>query len=169
MAISIKEETLQLALESVGLRSLPKKHTASDRDLWVRGIALVSKCGGIHNYVLVENEGEAKITRDFGACRAILKIEEIYPYDFLERIDTPDLRSDNAIITFLSRNGYNAAEIEALLLRTDKDSETIKADKAKVKTYVTKVALKLAKRKREEEDRVRKMKTQTQEAHEEED
>lgn len=156
MAISIKEETLQLALESVGLRSLPKKYTATDKDLWVRGIALVSKCGGIHSYALVENVGEAKITRDFGACRAILEIEEIYPYDFLERVDTPDLRSDSAVVTFLSRNGYDAAEIEALLLQEYKDSETIKAHKAQVKSYITKVTLKLAKRKREQEDVVKK-------------
>lgn len=159
MSLSPTEITLQEALQDFGLRTLPREWKSESNVIWVSGIARVTKVGSRTEYVKCVNNGHniPSITRDYGACAAILSVDAIYPVDILDKSKTPDLRSDKAIIAFLSKNGYNEAAITSMLSKEDKSPEEFKADRAVVKGYITQVAITLAKKMLAEEDRVKEI------------
>lgn len=148
-----KQISLQAALQDFGLRELPKE--LQPNEIWITAIGLVTKgCGS--EYVKLTNENDAPVVKkDYGTCSAILKIEKIFPVDKLDKRFVPDLRSNKAIIEFLSKNGYAPNQAEALLSKDNKTPEQIQEDRAKVKKAVTSVAIKLAKQTLAEEKRCR--------------
>lgn len=155
-----KEETLQLALQKTGLRTLPKALTPNDSRVWITGIVLCRK-GGFETYALANNDGYGKpsITQDFGPCITISSVLSIHPIDVLDKRLTPDLRSDKAVITFLSKNGYDEAQITAMLDKSAHATpEEAKADREKVKGFVNQVAIILAKKTLAEEERCKGIK-----------
>lgn len=149
--MSSQEITMQECLSVTGLRMLPAKITPSYDKTWIRAIALVTKAGGRREYVLCENDGHDKpvIKRDFGICAAILRIEEIYPYEEADRTIVPMFKNDAEIIHYLCKSKYDKAEIEALLKAGDREE---------IQRRIHEVALGMQKRKKSEEERVRKMK-----------
>lgn len=155
--ISIKQETLQRALEKTGLRELPK--TAIDNGtIWITAIVMVEKTGGIQSYCLASNDGEGgiAITNDFGPSLAIVRILAVYPVEKLDKRFRPDLRSDKQIIAFLVKNGYDEATIAKMLDKTSHNStETLNADRQKVRAMVNKVAIKLSRQTLAEDERCR--------------
>lgn len=158
--MSPKEETLQLALQKTGIRSLPKALTPNDSRVWITAIVLCRK-GGFETYALANNDGKGNpsITHDFGPCIVISEILSVHPIDCLDKRFTPDLRSDKAIITFLSKNGYDEALITAMLDKSAHDTaEEAKADRAKVKGLINQVAIMLAKKMLAEEERCKEIK-----------
>lgn len=162
MALTIKDISLQECLQNVGLKELPGEWSVMDGNKWIRAIALVNKIGGISNYVLVvNNNGKTTITRDFGPSRMVTSIVSIHPYEKLGRLDTPQLYSKKDTITFLSKNGYDADSITALLSEDGKTQADIDRDKNIVDGYVNDVALKIAKAKLTEKDRINEMKSYT--------
>ena len=144
--ISVKEETLQQALQVAGLRGLPKATTANSKDIWLKGIALVSKFRGVQNYCIVENvQNKPKIIQDFGPSLYIISIDAIYPYEVLDKKSVPDMRSPEEIVKYLVSNGHNANVIKELLSKDNKTPEQVKADKDIIKDYITQAAIKNAK------------------------
>lgn len=161
MAINIKDETLQLALKEAGIISLPRGMSSASDKIWISAIVLTKRINGQESYAYALNDGSGKpvIKADFGPYLAISQILSIHPVESVEKRFQPDLRSDKQIVTFLSKNGYNPVEIEALLDKKTHDTpESIRSDRAKVKSYVTKVAITLAKQTLMEEKRVKDIK-----------
>lgn len=156
--ISIKEDSLQQALQATGLRGLPKASSPTSKEIWLKGIALVSKFKGIKNYCLVDNNnGRPHLTRDFGPALHIISIDEIYPYEVLDKKNIPDLRSPEEIVKYLVSNGYQAEEIRNLLSKDGKSSDEVKKDKDIVKNYITIAAIKNAKIMAKERERCEKL------------
>lgn len=143
--ITKKEETLQRCLEKTGLRKLPS--TVQEGKVWIDGIALVKRINGQEDYVLVQNDGDnnPNVVQDFGPCVMIHTIETIYPVNTVDRKFVPDLRSNKAVTEFLVRYNYDKDEITALLDKEGKTADRIAADRAKIKNYITKTSIRIAK------------------------
>ena len=156
--ITVKQETLQYALEKTGLRELPKPISPDSGIIWITAIVMVEKAGGVQSYCLASNDGEGgvSITHDFGPSLAIMKILSVHPVETLEKRFRPDIRSNRQTIDFLAKNGYNADTIAQMLDKASHDTpESLAADRAKVRDMVNKVALKLSKQTLAEEERCR--------------
>lgn len=154
--ITPEEETLQIALQEAGLRALPKEWKPESSVVWITAIALVTKVGCRREYVYCHNSGYnlPSVAKDYGACAAIISFDAIYPVEILDKRFTPDLRSNDAIIKFLAKNGHQASVVASLLSKDGKTPEEIKKDKAIVKSYVNQAAIVLAKKTLAEESRV---------------
>lgn len=157
MALSVKEETLQEALQHTGCRRLPP--VLRENEVWIKAIALVRKITAVENYVLVENNGynRPRITKDFGPCAYITGIKDIYPYELLDSKRTPTLRTDNETYKFLRAYGYDAKHLTALFNPADKTPEQIAADRETIKGYVTNVSIRLAKQNMVEDEKANEL------------
>jgi hypothetical protein len=124
MGISILDISRQDAIAAAGLACLPDKLSSTATVVWLRAIGLVRKINGTKNYVLLESDGErTKIKRDFGSVAQIAEIEEIYPYESLEKKYVPSFQTDEDMLSYiLKMNGNNVRE-KALLDRSDKSYE----------------------------------------------
>ena len=93
MAKDILRESLIDALSWASLRELPDKDNGEN--IWIRALALVSKRDGSKAYVaLVKGKnGEDRIIRDFGSVSMIVKIEEIYAFEYLDSSYLPTFDS----------------------------------------------------------------------------
>jgi hypothetical protein len=93
MAKDILRESLIDALSWASLRELPEKDNGEN--IWIRALALVSKRDGSKAYVaLVKGKnGEDRIIRDFGSVSVIVKIEEIYAFEYLDSSYLPTFES----------------------------------------------------------------------------
>ena len=93
MAKDILRESLIDALSWASLRELPEKDNGEN--IWIRALALVSKRDGSKSYVaLVKGKnGEDRIIRDFGSVSVIVKIEEIYAFEYLDSSYLPTFDS----------------------------------------------------------------------------
>lgn len=93
MAKDILRESLIDALSWASLRELPEKDNGEN--IWIRALALVSKRDGSKAYVaLVKGkDGEDRIIRDFGSVSIIVKIEEIYAFEYLDSSYLPTFDS----------------------------------------------------------------------------
>jgi hypothetical protein len=93
MAKDILRESLIDALSWASLRELPEKDNGEN--IWIRALALVSKRDGSKSYVaLVKGKnGEDRIIRDFGSVSMIVKIEEIYAFEYLDSSYLPTFDS----------------------------------------------------------------------------
>lgn len=104
MAKDILRESLIDALSWASLRELPEKDNGEN--IWIRALALVSKRDGSKAYVaLVKGkDGEDRIIRDFGSVSMIVKIEEIYAFEYLDSsyIPTFDSKKKEDKIKWLS-------------------------------------------------------------------
>lgn len=160
MSLTPTEITLQEALSDCGLRALPKECKPDGNTVWITAIALVTKIGGRKEYVKCVNDGGGtpSIVRDYGTCAAIVSVNSIHPVDVLDKRFTPDLRSNETVIKFLSKNGYDESAVALLLSKEGKTPEQAKEDRAAVRGYVNKVAITLAKKTLAEEARCRDIK-----------
>jgi hypothetical protein len=93
MAKDILRESLIDALSWASLRELPERDNGEN--IWIRALALVSKRDGSKAYVaLVKGKnGEDRIIRDFGSVSMIVKIEEIYAFEYLDSSYLPTFDS----------------------------------------------------------------------------
>lgn len=93
MAKDVLRESLIDALSWASLRELPEKDNGEN--IWIRALALVSKRDGSKAYVaLVKGKnGEDRIIRDFGSVSMIVKIEEIYAFEYLDSSYLPTFDS----------------------------------------------------------------------------
>lgn len=154
MGLSEREYTLQMCLQEVGLSELPPAISASYTKRWIKGICLARKLNGIMSYCMCENDGgKTRLKKDFGQILPVLEIVAIHPYMELDSKYIPDLRSNKQIIEFLTKNGYTADNIEALLSKNDKTNEQQRKDRQTVKDFVIKAAIKNAKAMSDEENR----------------
>lgn len=167
--MNYKDYTLGECLSATGLRSLPKAIAEGDGKIWLNAIVLVSK-GGLEEYCLAANDGygKPKITRDFGACRVVSRIVSVHPTETFGGYDIiPPLKTDKAILTYLTKNAHDTAEIEALLSKEGKSEAQIQADRNTINKYVIDLAMRNARAKLAERERVNKIKSYKENGNEE--
>lgn len=147
--MTYEEKTLAEAMSYAKVPKLPEEYKATGIKIWARAIVKVKKYNGRSNYALAVNDGSGspRIVKDFGEMIGIKTFEAIYPYEYVTDEKMPSLRNKKDIIAFLGVYGYNEDDITALLANTDaegnaKTDEQKSSDKALVKSYIEKIALK---------------------------
>ena len=114
---SIKEKSLISCLAALDLRDLPKER--DKEDVWILAVGLVSKIDGTFSYAALrkDEDGNARVVKDFGNICAIRKIEKVYPYKFLDTSFMPmfKTRAKDERIAWLERMGEkgNFSEMSA--------------------------------------------------------
>lgn len=114
---SIKEKSLISCLAALDLRDLPKEW--DKENVWVLAVGLISKIDGTFSYAALkkDNDGNAKVYKDFGNICAIRGIEKVYPYKFLDASFMPmfKTRAKDERIAWLERMGEkgNFSEMSA--------------------------------------------------------
>ena len=90
-----EEKNLLDALSWCGLKKLPEKDNGED--IWIEALAKVSKANGSIGYVYIKKNGELKdvIAKDFGDISMIVKIDEVYPFNFLKASFMPTFKANN--------------------------------------------------------------------------
>lgn len=143
------EKTLAEAMSYAKVPKLPEEYKTTGMKIWARAIVKVKKYNGRSNYALAVNDGSGspRVVKDFGEMVGIKTFEAIYPYEYVTDEKMPSLRNKKDIIAFLGVYGYNEDDIAALLANTDaegnaKSDEQKTSDKALVKSYIEKIALK---------------------------
>lgn len=122
------EESLFSCLAFCKLSQLPEKEDG--KSVWLNAIAKTRKNDGCYYYAYVERgkDGKPKIMRDFGAVRAIVKMEEFYPIVYLDSSYVKKFKKDEEgtekLIEYLKKEGvvmdYETADRKAF------DKENIK-------------------------------------------
>ena len=104
---NIKEKSLINCLAALDLRDLPKEW--DKEDVWILAVGLVSKIDGTFSYTALrkDEDGNARVVKDFGNICAIRKIEKVHPYKFLDASFMPmfKTRSKDERIAWLERMG----------------------------------------------------------------
>ena len=122
------EESLFDCLAFCKLSQLPEKEDG--KSVWVNAIAKTRKNDGCYYYCYVERDkdGKPKIMRDFGAVRAIVKMEEFYPIVYLDSSYVKKFKKDEegtaSLIEYLKSIGVKI-DFESAT-RKDLDKENIK-------------------------------------------
>ena len=117
MGNDILRKSLIDALSWASLRELPEKDNGEN--IWIRAIALASKRDGSKSYVaLVKGKnGEDRMVRDFGSIAQVVKIEEVYAFEYLDSsyIPTFDSKKKEDKIKWLNlhRPGVNYEEMSS--------------------------------------------------------
>lgn len=136
------KNSLDKALESAGLAVRPKKMTEKSTPYWLKAICRVYKSNGVYSYCLCENvDGKCVIKRDFGPMAAIVRIEDIFPYEVLEKRFIPKLRTDREIERYLIKSDVPAEQIKVLMSKENKTNEEISADRKTLKEMVMNIAM----------------------------
>lgn len=122
------EESLFDCLAFCKLSQLPEKEDG--KSVWLNAIAKTRKNDGCYYYAYVERDkdGKPKIMRDFGAVRAIVKMEEFYPIVYLDSSYVKKFKKDEegtaSLIEYLKSVGVKIDFDNAT--RKDLDKENIK-------------------------------------------
>lgn len=114
---NIKKKSLISCLAALDLRDLPKEW--DKEDVWILAVGLVSKIDGTFSYAALrkDEDGNARVVKDFGNICAIRKVEKVYPYKFLDASFMPTFktRAKDERIAWLERMGEkgNFSEMSA--------------------------------------------------------
>ena len=114
---NIKKKSLISCLAALDLRDLPKEW--DKEDVWILAVGLISKIDGTFSYAALKEDenGDARVVKDFGNICAIRKIEKVYPYKFLDASFMPmfKTRAKDERIAWLERMGEkgNFSEMSA--------------------------------------------------------
>lgn len=148
--VESESKTLVEALSAAHLSELPKPLPATSHEtVWLRAIALVTKCNSKRNYIVAHNDGKGGISvvHDFGSVAQIRKVDAIYPFEYLSEDYIPPMRNKRDIATVLSEAGYEEKGYLPLLSNNDeagnpKSAEQKERDKARVREMIFAVAIK---------------------------
>ena len=126
--LSKTEQSMFDCLAFCKLSQLPEKEDG--KSVWLNAIAKTRKNDGCYYYCYVERDkdGKPKIMRDFGAVRAIVKMEEFYPIVYLDSSYVKKFKKDDegtaSLIEYLKSIGVKIDFENAT--RKDLDKENIK-------------------------------------------
>lgn len=116
---NIKDTSLIDALTYCSLRELPEEDTKEYQ--WLKAVALVQKRDGSQSYVLIEKDKDMKdrIVKDFGHISSILKVLNIYPYEYLDADKTPKFKTlkKEERIDWLKLNGEHGVDYSEMTLK----------------------------------------------------
>lgn len=106
---NIKEKSLIICLAALDLRDLPNEW--DKENVWILAVGLVSKIDGSFSYAALrkDEDGNARVVKDFGNVCAIRMIEKVYPYKYLDARFMPifKTRAKDERIAWLERMGEN--------------------------------------------------------------
>lgn len=106
---NIKEKSLINCLAALDLRDLPKEW--DKENVWILAVGLVSKIDGTFSYAALkkDEDGNARVVKDFGNICAIRQVEKVYPYKFLDASFMPyfKTRAKDERISWLEHMGEN--------------------------------------------------------------
>lgn len=90
---NIKEKSLINCLAALDLRDLPKEW--DKENVWILAVGLLSKIDGTFSYAALrkDEDGNARVVKDFGNICAIRRIEKVYPYKFLDASFMPTFKT----------------------------------------------------------------------------
>ena len=90
---NIKEKSLINCLAALDLRDLPKEW--DKENVWILAVGLVSKIDGTFSYAALkkDEDGNARVVKDFGNICAIRQIEKVYPYKYLDASFMPTFKT----------------------------------------------------------------------------
>ena len=114
---NIKEKSLINCLAALDLRDLPKEW--DKENVWILAVGLLSKIDGTFSYAALrkDEDGNARVVKDFGNICAIRMIEKVYPYKYLDASFMPifKTRAKDERIAWLERMGEkgNFSEMSA--------------------------------------------------------
>lgn len=111
-----EQSSLTDALNECQVTELPSE-LSEDSDIWLVAIVKVRKCNGKANYAKAVNDGygNPKIVKDFGTMAAIVRIDKIYPVEYLRKSAIPKIRDAKQFVTYLSMHGEDKERIAAML------------------------------------------------------
>ena len=119
---SIKEKSLISCLAALDLRDLPKEW--DKENIWILAVGLISKIDGTFSYAALKKDenGDARVVKDFGNFCAIRKIVKLYPYKYLDASFMPffKTRSKDERISWLELMGEKDNFSEMSLKELDK-------------------------------------------------
>ena len=119
---SIKEKSLISCLAALDLRDLPKEW--DKENIWILAVGLISKIDGTFSYAALKKDenGNARVVKDFGNICAIRGIEKVYPYKYLDASFMPffKTRSKDERISWLELMGEKDNFSEMSLKELDK-------------------------------------------------
>lgn len=102
---NIKEKSLINCLAALDLRDLPKEW--DKENIWILAVGLISKIDGTFSYAALrkDEDGNARVVKDFGNICAIRGIEKVYPYKYLDASFMPvfKTRAKDERIAWLER------------------------------------------------------------------
>lgn len=102
---NIKEKSLINCLAALDLRDLPKEW--DKENVWILAVGLLSKIDGTFSYAALrkDEDGNARVVKDFGNICAIRQIEKVYPYKYLDASFMPvfKTRAKDERIAWLER------------------------------------------------------------------
>lgn len=142
------EQSLSNALSYARVPELPQS-VDQQEGVWTKAIILVKKYNNRQNYAVAHNDGNGNplIVADFGPSCGIKEIVGIYPYSFVTKAYTPNLKTKDDIVAYLVNHGENEAEIRQLISdkhpnNRAKAEARKKEDNEKIKSLVAKYSLK---------------------------
>ena len=102
---NIKEKSLINCLAALDLRDFPKEW--DKENVWILAVGLLSKIDGTFSYAALrkDEDGNARVVKDFGNICAIRMIEKVYPYKYLDASFMPvfKTRAKDERIAWLER------------------------------------------------------------------
>lgn len=134
---------------------MPQPLKATDSKRWVKAVVKTKTAFG-YGYAMADNiSSKPSLKRTFGKSAAIISIEEIYPYEFLESRFMPRFKNDAQIREFLRRNELPEPYIDSLLSKEGKTIEQQKADRATIDNIINDIALGIASKTLVDEEKMR--------------
>jgi len=111
-------------LSYLNLGKMPPILNEKDDRIWIKAIALVYKSDNSYDYVVVtRGEGfSPEVKKTFGSMYSISKIEEIYPFMFLDEKTLPLLKTRKDVFNYLESKGRNVYVLNTL---SDEDLKNI--------------------------------------------
>lgn len=111
MRTTKEEQSLTEMLMYAGIPKLPEPYvetgeSTKPEDVWVKAIARIQRKDGGIDYVVVEHDffawNEIKIKKCIGSAGIVHSVLGLYPYDFLKRINVPEVVNKKDIINYIS-------------------------------------------------------------------
>ena len=122
---------LEMALSVARIADLPPAIDGGYKKHWIKAIVKVQRSNGDTGFCLAVNDGanNPSIIRDFNPTGIIAAVLSVYPYEEAERSPIPRFRSDEQIVKYLCKYGYDRAVVLSLLTTDGKTDEQAQNDK----------------------------------------
>lgn len=113
--INEKETSLGEALKDAFIYELPREW--DNESVWIRAIGLITKTNARQSYCLLRrgDNGEPQIYKTYGDACKIAKLDNIYPYIFLNKKYVCDFKSKQEIVDYLLNynEDFTSEELQA--------------------------------------------------------
>lgn len=157
MVSSELEKTRLEAMRYANIKCMPLNIKDRQGCWWIKALGIVRKVNMLRSYAILEQDVDGiKIKHLFGSQAQVVAIEEIFPYEEMERRFIPKLKSDEDTVRFLYREYQDEEGLRALLSSEGKTIEEVKRDRQTIRNLVLRLAIKYGKETVTDESRYRR-------------